>query len=350
MTIGEHHDLTERLATMADAPAPPTGFDSAWAVRQGRARLRRRQRATVGVVAVATAAVLTATLMLEPGGAASAPPAAPAAPPAVSATTAAPTRSGGALLTTEVRFGVLPDWVDGEHGVGYSSDRELVGAAAPTVGKVSAAEPGLAGRRIDLTLYPAGVEPTLVDSPAQKQEKAPAPLVDGRTAYWVVNPTHPTFDDSQRILRWLTPSGRWAQLGGMFGAAGIPDDVLLRVAAGVEFGRRDVPLPIRLTGLPDGLRPTGASLIRPAGPLPWAATVSLAVDGKEFEAVVAPEGELRYSMPRKECRTEQGLQICVSTHVDALPAAERFGGLAGLARLVGVTGADPGTWTTDATH
>ncbi|MEU8516578.1 hypothetical protein AB0C76_34085 [Kitasatospora sp. NPDC048722] len=340
MTINDHDDLTDRLTALADGPAPPVAFDVATSISQGRARLRRRQRFTVGTVATVTALTIGATLLLEPSGSA-----APASvtPPVVATSpsaTAAPAGSATAVLTAEARFGWLPDWLDGERSVGYVRNEYRTGA--------SASEPGVSGRRLDLTLLPAGPEPALVDSSQQKQEKDPAPAVNGGTAYWVVNPTHPTFDNAQRVLRWQTPSGRWATLvSNRPRGNAIPDDVLLRVAAGVEIGRWEVPLPFWLSGLPSGLRPDGASLVRPADPLPWAAGVGFTLEGKSVDVTVAPVGELRYGKPVSKCRTEQGLQICASTYVDGVPALDRFGGLEGLTRLVHPTGADPSTWTTD---
>ncbi|MFJ2868756.1 hypothetical protein [Kitasatospora sp. NPDC087314] len=340
MTTTEHSDLAARLAALADEPAPPAAFDVATSITRGRARLRRRQRFTVGAVAAATALVIGATLVLEPSPAGA--PAAPAAPASVApAPSTPPAKAGTGVLATEVKFGWLPDWVDGERGISY-------------LGSVtSAGEGGMGGRSLMLSLFPAGPEPAIDVDPKQKQEKVPAPDVNGRTAYWLVHPAAPTFDNSSRLLRWLTPSGRWAQLTGWRGRSqDVPDDALLRVAAGVQVGNWDVPLPFWLAGPPSSVRLTGASLTRPQGSLPWGAQVTFSAEDRKVRISVAPDRAIPPGEPAQEpfqalCRVDQGIKVCVGGAEGKPPALAQLGGLQGLLNLVHVTGADESSWTTD---
>ncbi|MFH8387149.1 hypothetical protein ACH4E7_40620 [Kitasatospora sp. NPDC018058] len=342
MTTTDHHELTAALSALADEPAPPAAFDVTTSITCGRARLHRRYRATIGTVALLTVATVTGGLLLESRGGGA--PAGPAAPPATSATTGAPTATGHTPLTTEVKFGWLPDWADGERGVSYASGTD--GA------DVRAGEGGLSGRSITLDLLPAGVEPTLSTSPGQAQAKVPAPDVNGRTAYWVVHPTAKTFDNSSRALNFLTPSGRWARIIGWRGGSDISDDVLLRVAAGVQTGKWDVPLPFWLTGLPDSFKLTSASLRRRVTALPWVGGATFSVGGAKVSLIVAPDlqpkpGEIPPWSPTAKCRVDQGFKVCAEMSAGGPTELAQPGGLAGLLDRVHVTGADESTWTTE---
>ncbi|MBV6702447.1 hypothetical protein [Kitasatospora aureofaciens] len=342
MTTTEHSDLAARLAALADEPAPPAAFDIATSIVRGRARLRHRRRAQVGAVAAATAAAVTAVLLLAPGGGIPTTRLLPAAPrtdhPIVAPAT--PIGTPTDPLVAGGTFGWLPDWLDHERNVGYQASQDAVVTIAGLGGP--------SGRSLSLLVHPAGPEPALIDSPTQKEEKEPALAVNGRTAYWVTNPTHPTYDSGRRVLRWQTTSGRWAQLiSNRPRGTEIPDDVLLRVAADVQVGERAVPLPFWLSGLPAGLRPTEALLTRPAVGQPWTATVGLTLDDMSIGLIVAPDGEQRYGKSNTSCRSEQGLKICATVESESLPLAQRYGGLAALTELVHVTGVDPSTWTTD---
>ncbi|MEV7603261.1 hypothetical protein AB0O91_38420 [Kitasatospora sp. NPDC089797] len=331
----ENAELIFQLRDLADGPAPPPAFDAGSSIARARQRVRTRQRAAIGTAALATAALVTTGLLLEPTGSA-----APVLPPAATASPAPTGPVRPALLTAEVEFGWLPDWVDGERGVSYASGEHGTLAFAT--------QPGESGHLLRVSLLPAGREPALATTPGQEQAKVPAAPVGGRSAFWAVHPTAPAFDSGTRVLYWQTASGRWAELTASGGRmADFTDALMLRVASGVRTGERGVPLPFRLSGLPDLARATDAVLHRPAGSLPWAAGVVLAVGERTVDIEVAPQGDLPYGRIRKSCRVEQGLQICASTTTEDLPVADRFGGLAGLTALVHVTGADESTWTTD---
>ncbi|WP_406199067.1 hypothetical protein OH807_16010 [Kitasatospora sp. NBC_01560] len=337
----EHRELTDRLVALADEPAPPPGFDAGRSVARGRARLRRRRAAAVGVVAAVTAALVTGTLALRPdGGGASLPPA--SEPVATSSPTPTATLLAGAdPLTTEVGFGWLPSWVN---GVGYQAGQ--YGFAATAGGE------GISLPSIRLSLFPAGPEPALDLTPGRPEVRTEAPAVGGRAAYWL---DRKGYESGGRLLRWLTSSGRWAQISAYGGQqSDRSEEILLRVAAGATFGQRDVPLPFRFAGLPESFRPTDVSLTRRTGTArPWIAEALFDIGGKQAKVTVTPELDLgpeaELFLVSPVCRVEQGLRICASKSPgrDTPAALDRLGDLPGLLGLVHVTGVDESTWTTD---
>ncbi|MFD5468435.1 hypothetical protein ACFWIQ_37360 [Kitasatospora sp. NPDC127059] len=330
-----HSVLAARLTALADEPAPPPAFDTTASIARGRARLRTRQRATIGAGAVATALTVGLTAMApRPGNAT------PAAPPAAATPTPAPTHTavdGTPALISELKVGWLPDWVDREHGLGYT---------AGTFGSnITAVEPKLGFRRLQIVLLAPGPEPALGTHP--DEAKVPAAPINGRTAYWIEHPSEPRYDSSDRVLRWQTVDGRWAVIRAThLENRVIPDGDLIRIAESVTGGSRDVPMPLWLSGLPASIRPDSAAVVRNPGTVPWEARIVLAVGGKTVTVTAAPEGDLRDLPPDSQCRHEGGLQVCASTSPDIVPRLDPVGGPAGLLKLVHVTGADESTWTT----
>ncbi|MET8629485.1 hypothetical protein ABZW30_38095 [Kitasatospora sp. NPDC004669] len=340
MTATDHHELSAALSALADEPAPPAAFDATTSIARGRARLRTRQRVAIVGVAAVTALTVGFTALLQPGGG-NAAPTAPAAS-ATAAVTPAPSPSGTAVdgtpvLTSELKVGWLPDWVDREHGISYT---------AGTFGSnIIAVEPKPGQRRLQIVLRAPGPEPVLETHP--DEAKVAAAPINGRTAYWVEHPSQPRYDSSSRVLRWQTADGRWAQIFATHPeSAVIPDEDLIRIAESVTGGSRDMPMPLWLSGLPASVRPDSATVDRSIGTVPWEARVVLAIEGKMVTITVAPEGRLWNLAPVSQCRHEGGLQICASTLPDIVPLVDRVGGLAGLLNLVHVTGADESTWTT----
>ncbi|MFF2080954.1 hypothetical protein ACFVXG_40075 [Kitasatospora sp. NPDC058162] len=344
MTNIDNVDLAVQLADLAAEPAPPPGFDPAASITAGRTRLRRRRRAVAAALATATACAVTAVLLLAPGGGGgsdtrlvpAAPPrgkhlTAPATPPPTIGSPTDPLVAGGT-------FGWLPGGPDAEPTFGYSAaDGSVV---------TRATLPGTAGT-LELIVHPDTSEPALRADAQQKQERVPAATVNGRTAYWVTDPTHPTFDSGRRILRWQTASGHWAQLLSNRPRGAEPtDEVLLRVAAAVEVVDQPVPLPFWLSGLPTGTRPTSAELTWPTPGKPWVATLGLTSGEMGFGIIVTPVGSPPYGKTDQKCRTEQGLRICATVESDSLPLTDRLGGLESLAAAVHVTGVEQKTWTT----
>ncbi|MFF2045623.1 hypothetical protein ACFVVX_34910 [Kitasatospora sp. NPDC058170] len=361
MTTNESRELAEQLIALADAPAPPAALDPAEALRRGRARLRRRRSAAIGAVAVVTAAVLAGTLLLQPAGGTATPPL-PAAP-SVTATgspTPSPSPTAPAAppaidpLTTDVMFGWLPDWAGGRSGIGYETGYH--GIFTQAIGK------GEYAPRIILTLYPAGPEPAIEQGPGENRQKVEAPPVDGRPAFWLVDPDAHAEARPDRLLRWQAPSGRWAQIRAYGGErADLTDEVLLRVAADARYGKWDVPLPVRFAQLPEVFKATDVSLTRPS-PLknaPWYFWLMFQFEGKNVSVnlepadttpVASPTGTdgSPYTDPNPPvCRVENGVKACVGVGAGIAPSLEQIGGLEGLLARTTALGADESTWTTD---
>nr|BFD91544.1 hypothetical protein KitaXyl93_29040 [Kitasatospora sp. Xyl93] len=341
MRSHEQHELTARLSALAEAPAPPAALDASAVIARGRVRLRRRRQALVGVVAGSTAAVLAGVLLLRPSGGPPVPAVpAPTAPTSfVPSPTATPTP---AVITgplgAEARFGWLPPWL-ARPAVGYanSDGRSVVTAATTTA--VENAVPAL---RLELLRDPG-------ESVAPGVHTVAAPAVAGREARWLVTDASGT----PVGLRWMTASGRWAQLSATLWIGAKVKEDLLRVAAGVEFGGRDVPFPVRPTGVPAELEPRNVELHRPTkgSEPPWSAMLSYTVDGKWLSVTVQPDGFGVFADGRPDggtpvCRVEKGVQLCANGSAATIPAVQRTGGLAGLLERFTVLGADEGSWTT----
>ncbi|MFJ9461324.1 hypothetical protein ACIRST_40425 [Kitasatospora sp. NPDC101447] len=355
MTTTDPHDLANRLAALADEPAPPPGFDAGRSLAEGATRLRRRRLAVLGSVAGATAAVVAGAALLLPGSGTAAPvlPAGPAvattAPPTlVPSPTAAPTRAGADPLTPELRFGWLPEWADGDNGVGYQS--AFHGFDLEANGR------GGNAPRLQLRLYPAGARPSMTGTPGSTVRAEEAEPVDGRSAYWVVSDAPPY--DHQPTLRWLTPSGRWAELAGTDGRpADIAREVLHKVAAGVRYGTWDVPLPVRITGLPAAFEVTNVQLARPDAnaKVPWSMWLMLEAEGKTVWLSVKPSVAGSTASPTGKdgspitgpCSADNGVQVCVGAGAELPPSLAQLGGLPWLLAHTKALGPDPSTWTSD---
>jgi hypothetical protein len=139
---------------------------------------------------------------------------------------------------------------------------------------------------------------------------------------------------------------------------------LLRVAAGVTVQTVQVPLPLRITGLPADIKPVMTTLDRPersAGPsTSWVFGIILAKGSSSFSVTVkpippvptAPEPQPTeevgqgappgYQQDPPTCTTDQGLQVCVTGH-DLLAAV---GGATGLLAKTTLFGLDDSKWTT----
>ncbi|MFJ3794418.1 hypothetical protein [Kitasatospora sp. NPDC090091] len=361
MTGNEHPDLAEQLVALADEPAPAAGYDPGRAMARGQAVLRRRRRTAIGAVAAATALVIGGTLLLAPAG--STAPATPAVAPTVTVSStaspsatpsAAPTRSGVDPLTTEVRFGWLPDWVGGNSGIGYETGYHGIFAEARGKGQTAP--------RILLSLYPAGPEPEIEQGPGEKREKVATTPVNGQPAFWLVDPQEQP-GKSERQLRWKTPSGRWAMIRAYGGRAeDLADDVLLRVAAGAEYGKWNVPLPVRFAPLPKVFEATDVMLSKPStwdGALPWQLWLMFQFEGKNVSVNMEPVGPgpspsptgtdgSPYTDPNPPvCREEKQIRVCVAASAGVAPSLEQIGGTEGLLSRTEVLGVDESTWTTD---
>ncbi|MFI5532201.1 hypothetical protein ACIA8O_27080 [Kitasatospora sp. NPDC051853] len=320
-------ELVLGLNALANGEAPPCAVDPHAARRAAVRQLRRRR--VVGAALLVT--VLAAGALALPGRGGSVP----------EAVTVTPAR-GLAALTVEADFGWLP-------GTANTVTYEW---RAPGTGVTAVSdEHGSPGRySYGLTVQAAGVTPSPSASGGPRQ-RVDAPAVNGAEAYWDAA----SGSDAERadtILNWRAADGRWLSLtsSGLTGAD--RERVPLRIAAAVEVGRKDVPLPLRLTGpTASGLRAVRFTGHRPVGQDGWELLVwhDLGSRGTVTEQL-RPDGPDRLGVeflpdrtaPRK-CRTERGVELCVSTSPDAeLRAA---GGIDGWLAQVRVLGADPAGWS-----
>lgn len=360
----EFTGLAERLAELADAPAPASPFDAARTAAAGRRRvLSRRGSAVGGGGVLAVAAVVGIVLAFAPGArsrsVASAPP-------------------GDRLdpLITVVDFGWLPASLP---NVSYTATADGGGDTAIAQGEIRPqGEP-----RVDLRLL-AGDGPGTA-SPGERM--IPTRLDDGRQAFWVTQSPgggrltgvfqlrFPADDDHWASMDW-SADGNQADVGKIAGVpttaapsssgmdsappASVPASAqwqrdLLHMASQVTVTPRLVPLPLRLTGLPPDLRPGTAFLWRPgdfgkAAPGTWSALLMF-YSGKLTASVdVGPHGTLAETAPPvaegTECATSAGLDVCVQ-YSGSSPAFSEIGGAKGLLKLVTLLGPDERDWTTE---
>ncbi|MEU9047468.1 MULTISPECIES: hypothetical protein [unclassified Kitasatospora] len=358
MSTIDPHDLANRLAALADEPAPPPGFAAGRSLAEGATRLRRRRLAVIGTVAGATAAVVAGGALLLPGSGTAAPvlPAAPTvattAPPTLAPSpTAAPDRAGADPLTPELRFGWLPEWAGGDNGVGYQTAFHGI--------ELQASGRGENAPQLKLSQYPAGSRPPMTGAPGSAVRTEEAEPVDGRTAYWVVSDAQP---DYQHTLRWLTPSGSWAELAGSGGRpADITREVLHKVAAEVRYGTWDVPLPVRITGLPAAFEVTNVQLARPDAnaKVPWSMWLMLEAEGRNVWFSVKPstpgapasptgkDGSPNTGPNPPSCSADNGVQVCVGAGAELPPSLAQLGGLPWMLAHTKALGPDASAWTTD---
>ncbi|MFI8086511.1 hypothetical protein ACIF6L_37675 [Kitasatospora sp. NPDC086009] len=343
MTNNEYQNLTGRLSSLADEPAPPSAVDTAWAVVRGRSRLRRRRGAAWGAAAAVTAAaVLGGSLLTRPAGGTATPEAPGTLVAASSPQVSSAARTGTDPFFTEARFGWLPDSLNAAGGIGYGYADAL--GAEHTSAKVWTK--GQSTPNLSLSLAPGNAEPAHVG-----RHTVPAPPVDGRSAHWLVSDNPLPVDPV--TLSWETASGRWAQLDAYAPKEARPEETLLRIAAGARFGRTDLPLPVYLTGLPAAFKVSAVSLLRPSAVIdePWRVSLALTAEKLSVDVMVQPEtAEPAVAPPGadpRECEVDKGVRICVSTRSGANPALEAIGGLPGLLAKIRSVGADEGAWTVD---
>ncbi|WP_031077052.1 hypothetical protein [Streptomyces sp. NRRL WC-3742] len=363
MTTEGHQDLTARLTALADEAAPPQQIDPARSIAEGTTRLRRRRGMLIGAAAAVTAVVVATTALVSPGkGSNSLLPAddAPATVLPSPVTVRPPLADGPDPLAVDFRFGWLPAWaVGGEKAVGYQAGGPRSPGSAYPPGNIAEVRTNGPGQpNLTLSMYAAGEEPPMLAPGNRKLIRSEAEPVNGATAYWAA-PNGTTTNRSE--LRWLTASGRWAQLEGYGGNPGdITEEVLHRIASGVTFGHFAVPLPVRFTSLPATLKPDSVSLSRPDrdSAAAWGLWMGFQVDGKEISVNLHPDvgpdptptgtDGSPYINPNPSLKTTRnGVRVSVTADTAVPPTLEALGGLPWLLAHTDPLGVDPSTWTTD---
>lgn len=199
-----------------------------------------------------------------------------------------------------------------------------------------------------LTIYPKGTTPTLgkfADGAAQL--RVDAPKVNGQTAYWVTGSASDPTNGGDTYLRWQSSDGQWGELHGYNMPANMIAANLLRVAAGVDFLPHSVPLPLRISGLPNSTSTTEADLDRPSlsGNGAWDVYLGLTVDGASVGITVAPASQ-QPSADTPVCKTSDQLTACVTvTNGGKLPRT-LSGGASEILDHITLLGLDPANWTT----
>ncbi|MFI6153621.1 hypothetical protein ACIBCA_13075 [Kitasatospora sp. NPDC051170] len=345
MTADDRDDLTARLTALADEAAPPARLDTARSIAEGTARRRRRRGMLIGAAAAVTCAVVATTALIAPGtGSGDVPSVGNLAAGAPAVSTPTPHPAGTDPLVADFRFGWLPDWADGEKNITYRA------GADGTYGDVLSTDPG--SRMITLSMYPAGVVPPTTAPGGTGPGTRDAAPVNGATAHWTVQAGS---SDERNTLRWLTPSGRWAELSGFGEKPGaVPEETLHKVAENITFGRFAVPLPVRFTGLPETFKVTGVQLSRPdwSGPSVWSLRVDFRLDGKRVSVVLRPDDGGASGSPSGTPgppleAVRNGVRISITTDAGVPPTLEQLGGLPWLLTRTEAVGLDQGAWTTD---
>ena len=352
--------LRERLADLADAPAPASPFDAARTAASGRRRvLAYRTSALGGGGALAVAAVVGIVAALAPR-------AQPASPRA---------SAGTDPLVKAVDYGWLPASLP---NVSYAATAD--GRADDVIAQGDIKPEG--EPRVDLRVLPGDGPGTT----SAYQQVIPTRLDDGPQAYWVTQPpgSGEMLGDFQ--LRFPTKSGRWVVMdwradgnrAEYYLIAGAPQTALaanpghgtpptavpaspqwqrdlLRMATQVTDAPAQIPLPLKLTGLPPKFRPASTFLWRPgdfgrSAPGTWSALLMFNSGDLVASVDVGPHGSLAETVPPiaagTECATSAGLDVCVQSSDDS-SEFDRLGGAKGLLKHVTLLGPDEKQWTTN---
>ena len=314
------HELATKLKELADAPAPAPRIDVDRARRIGGRR--RRVRTTVlilGCAAVTAGGVIAVSAFGRGDG--PAPVAVPVAVPVAPAPHDNP-------LVAKASFGWLPEPITGiEYGVGSHGDYALAigrGEMAPMIWlSVSDQEPG--------------TPPNFGGQP----KRVPVRIGD-RDGYWLTTNTDDPLNSGDSYLFWPTPDGRWAQLHTYYLALPDLQQALVRVAAGVTFGNRPVPLPLHVTGLPESFHLADGNLWRrpDADGVPWRAVLQYSSNGALATITVSLPGGHSDGLGEPHCVTKNGLQACVTMdRPTGIDPAELLG-------RITLLGPDEAQWTT----
>jgi hypothetical protein len=342
--------LAQALRSLAAQEAPPTVVDAGRAVEDGRRVLQRRRRAAAGIggtgaVAVIAAAALTAGHLFGGGGRAAAP------------ATQGPTHTGKAgagdwdPLVAPAAFGWLPP---NAPNLDYSV------APGPGQGPAALAKGNQSGQQPAAGNMPAMIWLSTLDPGAPAPKAGPlydqfgriliaAPDVNGRSAFWAVDPANRDPDlGAAGILYFQSPGGRWAMINAYYLGADPVTTTLLHVAATARVGETPIPLPVQISGLPANATVPVAEFDRTSATprTPWVLGLTFAIGDKAFVALsvypaTAPEGTLSAF-----CEVGNGLKYCASP-VGAADPAPLPHGIAGFLHGVKSLGPDPAHWTTD---
>ena len=347
--------LARALHAIAVQDVPASRVDPVRACRDGRTVLRRRRAAaglggTCAVVFIAAAALSAGHVF---GGGRIAAPA-----------TGAPATGVPVVHTADwdplvvpATFGWLPA---NAQNIGYSgSSGPGPGQGPSALGKGSQVSDGQVGHD------PAFIWLAALDPGAPAPKAGPlndgsgmvfiaAPDVNGRAAYWAVDPVKRDPDTgASGGLYFQSPAGRWATIKAYNLGADPVVDTLLHIARTAHVGDYPVPLPVRISGLPKDAAAVVAEVDRPTT-IPGAAwSVELnfglaksagSVSVDVYPADATPFPGTSFGSP---CKVSNGLRICAQTSGKTATALLP-GGIDGFLHGITSLGPDPAHWTADA--
>jgi hypothetical protein len=348
--------LASALDAIAAQDAPPSRVDADRVRGDGRRILRRRRRAAglggAGVVAVALAVAFSVNSGPVSGGVNGA--GATGGRDTAQAVASQNHTADWDPLVAPGAFGWLPD---NARNINYSV-APGPGQGSTVLGKGSQISDGTVGHD------PAMIWLAVLD-PSRPAPKAgplndgsgriliPAPEVNGRGAFWSVDPIKRDPDTGAAgAIYFQSPTGSWAEVYGYYLGADPVATTLVHVARTATIGSNPVGLPIRISGLPKDATAQVAEVDRPTT-VPGAAwTVGLGLSvgtgGGLLSIAVYPAAATPFKGTSfgDHCAASNGLRICVS--VNSRVDLKLFpGGLDGLLHNITSLGPDPAHWTTD---
>ncbi|TDC90777.1 hypothetical protein [Actinomadura sp. 7K507] len=352
------NDLKAELERLAGSPGPPPAVDVAAAVVAGRRiRLMRRARRAAAVVVAAGAAAAVAVVAVLPSSHEERPDKV-VEPPAYPSP-----------LVEEAAFGWLP--------AGYARTRVTRESGRNPTYEVHAGR-GPGGAPIALTVMPPGKRPGIPLLPgARKGRLTKAAPVNGRPAYWSIKPGGPGSEQVAAEFRWEYRPESWALLS--VNDRAVADAATVhRVAAGVKFGGNEpVAFPMRVSGIPDGLKVTQTWVgTRPEAMIALGTsrgddqlTVMLSASRpqarKNFKPNTTIDGHPAFDtrLPHPGPRTGKasnrqtlwvfgvdGFDVNIVAAGEPLRRLQASGGVTGLFRRITPLGTDPAEWTTTPLH
>ncbi|MFG1851576.1 hypothetical protein ACGFJT_07010 [Actinomadura geliboluensis] len=344
--------LRGELERLAGEPAPASGVDVAAAVVAGR-RVKRRRRVGVLAVVVGVAAVAVGVVVL------------PSSQEERVPKVVEPAKYPSPLIE-KARFGWLP--------AGFARTRVTQDGGRVPAFKVSAGR-GPGSQSIELTVLPLGTRPAIPLLPgARKGRLTKAAPVNGRPAYWSIRPGGPGSAQVAAEFRWEYRPKTWALLS--VNDRGVAtEETVHRIAAGVRFGGGGpVAFPVRVGGLPDGLKVgrvwlgdgpdvmfslggpgAGDELMISVSPASRVARARSAantvIDGHPaFDTRLPHPGPTAGRVPASKAQIlrvfgVRGFDIGIDARGEPLRRLQAGGGLTGLFRRIEPLGSDPEGWT-----
>jgi len=362
--------VLRRLEALAEAQVPPSGVSVDRALTDGR---RTRRNRTVGMAAWSTAAVLVATggaavAVAHAGGGnkatytAAGPSGTGAAPGSRSCGAAGGSGGTGSTALPMPTSTVVPMTSTDPFGVGAKfgwlpSGADHIGVTNGPAGALNAVARGAAGANANtpflwLQTFPQCMTEKQVftelraGSPGGSQTSISP--IDGKPAYQVNGMATGSPDPGAGEIIWQMSNGQWAYLDGY----NLVSDAMTKLRHVAETATPDSsppPLPLRISGLPKDITAEYYNFDRPSYTGPGAFDFSVAFnvgDGDLVTYAVAPAGTANLGNQGDQCKTANGLEVCVGDLNGQLPPSIH-GGVKGLLDDVTLMSADPSTWTTD---